>query len=144
MEPSHVLVPLDGSPLADAALTHAFSVFECPVTVLNVVTPLDSEMSEGGVLDLGDTRETAARERADQLIDRAEAQAAAESRTVETAVESGDPAEAILAYADANDVDHIVMGGHSGDPGGLVDRLLGTVVTTVVSNAPITVTVVRT
>ncbi len=48
MEPSHVLVPLDGSPLADAALTHAFSVFECPVTVLNVVTRLDSGMSEGG------------------------------------------------------------------------------------------------
>ena len=143
MEPSHVLVPLDGSPLADAALTHAFSVFECPVTVLNVVTRLDSGMSEGGILDLDGTREAAARERADRLIERAETRAAAENRTIETAVESGDPAEAILTYAEDNDVDHIVMGGHSGDPDGLVERLLGTVVTTVVSNAPITVTVVR-
>ena len=143
MRPSHVLVPLDGSPLADAALTHAISIFECPVTVLNVVTPLDSGMSEGGVLGSEDTRETAARERADRLIDRAEARAAVEGRTVETAVESGDPAEAILAYAETHDVDHIVMGGHGGDPNGLVERLLGTVVTTVVSDAQITVTVVR-
>jgi len=111
MEPSHVLVPLDGSPLADAALTHALSVFECPVTVLNVVTPLDSGMSEGGVLDIGDARETTARERAERLIDRAESRAAAENRTVETAIESGDPAEAILGYAETHDVDHIVMGG---------------------------------
>ncbi len=77
------------------------------------------------------------------MIERAETRAAAENRTIETAVESGDPAEAILTYAEDNDVDHIVMGGHSGDPDGLVERLLGTVVTTVVSNAPITVTVVR-
>jgi len=143
MEPSHVLVPLDGSPLADAALTHALSVFECPVTVLNVVTPLDSGMSEGGVLDIGDARETTARERAERLIDRAESRAAAENRTVETAIESGDPAEAILGYAETHDVDHIVMGGHGGDPDGLVDRLLGTVVTTVVAEASVTVTVVR-
>jgi len=35
------------------------------------------------------------------------------------------------------------MGGHSGDPDGLVERLLGTVATTVVAEAPVTVTVVR-
>jgi nucleotide-binding universal stress UspA family protein len=39
MAPSHVLVPLDGSPLADEALTQALELFDCRVTVLNVVTP---------------------------------------------------------------------------------------------------------
>ncbi|WEL20610.1 Nucleotide-binding protein, UspA family [Halorhabdus sp. BNX81] len=41
---------LDGSPLAQAALEHALAVFECPITVLNVITPLDAGMSEAGVM----------------------------------------------------------------------------------------------
>jgi len=41
-----VLVPLDGSPLADDALTHALAAFDCRVTVPNVVTPLDTGISE--------------------------------------------------------------------------------------------------
>jgi nucleotide-binding universal stress UspA family protein len=139
--PSHVLVPLDGSPLADDALVHALETFDCRVTVLNVVTPLDSGMSEGGVLDGADRRETA-RERAADLSERARGRSAA-GREVETAVETGDPAETILDYAAAADVDHIVMGGHGGPRRGVAARLLGTVATTVVGEAPTTVTVVR-
>ncbi len=48
---SHVLVPLDGSPLADEALTYAMDTFDCRITVLNVVAPLDTGMSERGVLE---------------------------------------------------------------------------------------------
>jgi nucleotide-binding universal stress UspA family protein len=143
MEPSHVLVPLDGSPLADEALTHALSVFDCRVTVLNVVTPVDARMSEGGVLEPGDDRKTEARNRAERLVDRAEDQAAAADRSIESAIETGDPAEAILAYVEDNDVDQVVMGGHGGEVGDLTRRLLGTVATTVVGEAPVTVTVVR-
>jgi nucleotide-binding universal stress UspA family protein len=62
---------------------------------------------------------------------------------VATAVEEGQPAETILDYAVDNDVDHVVMGGHGGDRHELTKRLLGTVATTVVSEAPVTVTVVR-
>ena len=108
MEPTHVLVPLDGSPLSEDALAYALSVFGCQVTVLNVVTPLDAGMSEGGVLELRDERTEPARRRADR-----------------------------------HDVDHIAIGGHGDDPNGLLERLLGTVATTVVAEAPITVTVVR-
>jgi len=143
MEPTHVLVPLDGSPLSEDALAYALSVFGCQVTVLNVVTPLDAGMSEGGVLELRDERIEPARRRADRLIERARSRAAAEGRTIESAVEAGDPAETILSYADRHDVDHIAIGGHGDDPNGLLERLLGTVATTVVAEAPITVTVVR-
>jgi len=143
MEPTHVLVPLDGSPLSEDALAYALSVFGCQVTVLNVVTPLDAGMSEGGVLELRDERTEPARRRADRLIERARSRAAAEGRTIESAVEAGDPAETILSYADRHDVDHIAIGGHGDDPNGLLERLLGTVATTVVAEAPITVTVVR-
>jgi nucleotide-binding universal stress UspA family protein len=143
MEPSHVLVPLDGSPLADDALEHALGTFDCPVTVLNVVTPLDKGMSEGGVLGADDGREAAARDRAEGLVARATRRAEEQDRTIQAAVETGDPADTILAYVDTNDVDHVVMGGHGGASGDLRRRLLGTVATTVVGEAPVTVTVVR-
>ena len=136
-------MPLDGSPLADDALAHALETFDCRITVLNVVTPLDASMSEGGILKPGDERAEEARERANRLVERAGQQAAEVDRTVETAVEAGDPAEAILEYVDATDVDHVVMGGHGG-PQSVSARLLGTVATTVVTQAPVTVTVVRT
>ncbi len=143
MVPSHVLVPLDGSPLASAALEHALAAFDCRVTVLNVVTPLDAAMSEGGLLEPGDDRLTAARDRGDRLIEDAVARADEYDRTIETAVETGDSAETILAYVENNDVDHVVMGGHGGKQGRISRRLLGTVATAVVAEAPVAVTVVR-
>lgn len=143
MHPSHVLVPMDGSPLAEEALEHALAVFDCDVTVLNVITPLDSPLSEGGVLETDDERLVAARDRAEQLIESARSQAELAGREVETVVETGDPAEEILAYVDAHDVDQVVMGGHGGERGRISRRLLGTVATAVVGEAPVTVTVVR-
>ena len=143
MAPAHVLVPLDGSPLADDALVHALDTFDCQVTVLNVVTSLDESMSEGGILEPGADRREGARERAENVIDAAKRRAEEAGRTVETAVETGDPAETILDYVDESDVDHVVMGGHGGERNELARRLLGTVATVVVGEAPVTVTVVR-
>lgn len=143
MEPSNVLVPLDGSPLSDDALTHALETFDCPVTVLNVVTPLDASMSEGGILEPDEERRDEARTRADEIVARATRRAEDAGRSVEVAVETGNPADTILDYVDANDADHVVMGGHGGEPDGLAGRLLGTVATAVVRRAPVTVTVVR-
>jgi len=145
MAPSHVLVPLDGSPLADDALEHALETFDCRVTALNVVTPLDSSMSEGGLLEPGEQRRAEAEERAADLIERVRERVVelGADRRVETAVETGDPAETIVEYAEDHDVDHVVMGGHGGDRSDIGRRLLGTVATTVVGEAPVTVTVVR-
>ena len=139
----HVLVPLDGSPLADDALAHALETFDCRVTVLNVVAPVDTAMSEGGVLEPGADRRQTASQRADRLIERARERAASADRTVESAVETGDPADAILAHVEEHDVDHVVMGGHGGDRSAVARRLLGTVATAVVGEASVTVTVVR-
>ncbi len=143
MAPTHVLVPLDGSPLSDEALSHALETFDCRVTVLNVVTPLDRTMSEGGVLETDEGRVEDARERAEAVVDRARERAAEVDREVETAVETGDPAETILEFVEASEIDHVVMGGHGGERNALARRLLGTVATTVVGEAPVTVTVVR-
>lgn len=143
MEPSHVLVPLDGSPLSDEALEYALSIFDCRITVLNVVTPLDAPMSEGGVLEADEDRLAEARQRSERVIDRAKQAAAERDRTVETAVESGDPAKTIVEFVEGTDVDQVVMGGHGGERGHVARRLLGTVATAVVGEAPVTVTVVR-
>ncbi|RLM57013.1 universal stress protein [Halobellus sp. Atlit-31R] len=143
MAPSHVLVPLDGSPLADDALVHALETFDCPVTVLNVVTPLDSSMSESGVVAPDEERTEDARERAETLVDRAKERAGTPAYDVDVAIETGKPADTILEFAEAHAVDHIVMGGHGGDRHALTRRLLGTVATAVVGDAPVTVTVVR-
>ncbi|MEF8883483.1 MAG: universal stress protein [Halapricum sp.] len=143
MAPEHVLVPLDGSPLADDALAHALETFDCRITVMNVVTPLQSGMSESGIIETDDDRLAGALERADRLVARARDQAAEADRTVETVVETGDPAETILEFVDEHDVDHVVMGGHGGERSSVARRLLGTVATEVVGEAPVTVTVVR-
>lgn len=143
MQPSHVLVPLDGSPLADAALEHALAVFDCQITVLNVVTPLDAPLSEGGVVGASDERIEAAREHAQQVVDRARQRADEIDRTVQTALEIGEPAATILEYVSDNDVDHVVMGAHGEDTHRLTRRLLGTVTTAVIGDSPVTVTVVK-
>jgi len=143
MAPSQVLVPLDGSPLADEALAYALETFDCRITVLNVVAPLDGGMSEGGLLEPDADRKAAADERATNLVDRAAQQANEAGRQVETAVETGDPAETILDYVEGSDVDQVVMGGHGGRKNEIARRLLGTVATAVVSEAPVSVTVVR-
>ncbi len=57
------------------------------------------------------------------------------------AVESSDPAEALLEYARANGVDHIVIGGPPPDMP--LKGILGTVSTKVAVEAPCTVTMVR-
>lgn len=143
MAPSHVLVPLDGSPLAETAFGQALELFDCRVTVLNVVTPIDAAMSEGGILETGDNRLEDARDRADRLVERASSQAAETDRTIKTVVETGYPSDTILGYVAAHDVDHVVMGGHGGERSDTARRLLGTVATSVVGEAPVTVTVVR-
>ena len=143
MTPDHVLVPLDGSPLADDALSHALELFDCRITVLNVVTPLDAGMTEGGILEPDESREREARKRAERLVENAEERAAAADRTVQTVTGTGDPAETILEFVADHDVGHVVMGGHGGERSGIVERLLGTVATAVVSGADVTVTVVR-
>lgn len=143
MAPSHVLVPLDGSPLADKALVHALETYDCEITVLNVVTPMDAGMSESGILEIEEPRRESAIDRAETIIERAMQRATELDRTVDQEVESGDPAETILDFVEEHDIDHVVMGGHGRDGGEIVRRLLGTVATAVVSKAPVTVTVCR-
>ncbi len=143
MQSSHVLVPMDGSPLAEKALRYAIETFECRVTVLNVITPLDSPLSEGGVLESDEERIREAEERAERLIESAKSQTGATDLRIETVIQVGDPTETILEYVETHDIDQVVMGGHGGSESRLARRLLGTVTTAVIGDEPVTVTVVK-
>lgn len=138
-----MLVPLDGSPLSDDALAHALSLFDCPITVLNIVSPLDANMSEGRVIERGETREAAAYEHAEEILSTAKEQVSPEGQELEIVVKTGGPAETILEFVEEHDIDHIIMGAHGHDGGRIKRRLLGTVTTAVVGESPVTVTVVR-
>ncbi len=143
MEPSHVLVPMDGSPLAEEALEHALAVFDCKVTVLNVITPIDSRLSEGEILKIDEERIETAQKRAERLVERASQQAETKDREIDIVVETGSPAETILEYAETHDIDQIVIGSHGSEDNQIARRLFGTVATAVVGEASVPVTVVR-
>ena len=100
-------------------------------------------MIEGGILEPGEQRRESAEERAERIVTLAADRADELGRTIETVVRTGEPAETILEYVADHAVDHVVMGGHGGDRSDIARRLLGTVATSVVGEAPVTVTVVR-
>lgn len=130
-----VLVPIDGSPHADAALEKAFEIFpEAKVDVLHVIQV--TSLSEGteSALDL-------AFEKADEILAGAEESAADQGRDVETTAVEGHAAKSIVSYAEDNDIDHIVMG--SIGRSGVRRLLLGSVAESVVRRAPCDVTLIR-
>lgn len=146
----HVLVPFDGSPQSEKALSHALDLPDTSLTLLTVIDPFDVDpgrfglQSPTGVAGLPgyspewyeQVRE-AARERLEDACERA----ANSGVSCSIAVRMGSPAKQIVAYAEEHDVDGVVMGSHGRS---LVSRvLLGSVAETVVRRSPVPVTVVH-
>ena len=111
----HILVPLDGSPLAEVALAHALALARAcgaEVTLLNSVSPMDEVMvSEGEpvfLADLWKARQQAAQTYLDSVSQRPEWRELKTHRIVENAP----AAEAIVDHARKHAVDVIVMATH--------------------------------
>ncbi len=139
--PGRILVPVDGSEQSLAALEYALDRFPAGrFTVFHAVSlPFAHEDGhDGGVLEgLGD-RLTA---RGESILDRAMRSIEADDVLVETALDRGEPARAIVEYAAAHGFDQIVMGSHGRSlPARIV---LGSVAETVARRAPVAVTLVR-
>lgn len=136
-----VLVAYDGSRPAQQAVEHA--VAEHPdeeLILLRVIEAAEGSTGAGiGLVQerLKELREESAAEVSEDVDDVLDA-ADVEFR-IETAV--GEPAREIVAFAEANDVDHIVIGNHGRD--GVSRVLLGSVAERVVRRAPVPVTLVR-
>ncbi|WP_137291102.1 universal stress protein [Natronorubrum halophilum] len=133
--PRQLLVPMDDSETARAALEHALEVFpNDEITVVHAVD--DLEAGYGGrppaaVGDEGDEPEFFADVRS--IAKRYD-------RPVETTVIEGTSADAILEYADEANVDQIVMG--SEGRSGVSRMLLGSVAEAVTRRSPLPVTIV--
>lgn len=139
--PRRLLVPIDGSPSARDALSHACETFpDAAIVVTYVLTPADSGVGPEGLLTsaadvVGEQRGFAEELFADAI------ETAGADREIETALLAGSPAREIVRYAEEHDIDAIVMGSHGRD--GAARLLLGSVSETVVRRSPVPVTVVR-
>jgi len=141
--PDRVLVPFDGSPLAERALEHAVETFpDATVTALYVIDPIDSLLAvEASGLSVADSWYDDERERAAGLLATASDLAAGYDAEIETVTATGQPVREIVDYAEDHDVDQIVVGSHSRNRVGRA--ILGSVAETVVRRARVPVTVVR-
>jgi len=138
--PMRVLVPVDGSDPADAALEYTLEQFgDEEITALYVVDPVDGATTWGP--GSGDDWLAAAEERAEGLLEEAAARAAGAGVDIETDSTVGRPARTIVEYADEEGFDHIVVGSHGRE--GISRVLLGSVAETVVRRSSVPVTVAR-
>jgi nucleotide-binding universal stress UspA family protein len=138
--PARVLVPFDGSDPAKAALEYAVGQYpDAEISAVYAVYPPE-EVTEQTEDAPGKIENWASHldEHTEEVIHAAEQWV---DRSIDTDAISGDPAQAIVGYAEEHDTDQIVMGSHGRD--GLSRLIMGSVAETVVRRAPASVTVVR-
>jgi nucleotide-binding universal stress UspA family protein len=147
----HILVPIDGSDLSKATVTHAVCFARDVtgrVTFLYVmkdypVSLLHSEADDDSVDPVAPNDFTdAMRTHADRILQSARAEAEASGVAVDSiAVTNDEPHKAIIDAAISRQADVIFMGSHSRR--GLAGLLLGSVTQKVLSNSKIPVLVYR-
>jgi nucleotide-binding universal stress UspA family protein len=138
-----VLVPLDGSLLAEGAIRHAFAIAEsagAELTLLYVVEPISDLLTMNGHALYVDEQLEGRTASAREYLDRARHRIAGRDVKVHVAVESGPPAEKILDHARAESVDLIVMATHGRS--GVKRWLLGSVANKVLQRAEVPVLLV--
>ena len=135
-----ILVPTDGSPASDAAITHAIDLaerYDARLHALYVVDGAAYSTLEAGSEIVLEALESEGKE-ATKRVAQAATDAGVDSETVVT---SGTAYRSIIDYAEENDIDMIVMGTH-GRKG--IDRyLLGSVTERVVRTSDVPVLTVR-
>jgi nucleotide-binding universal stress UspA family protein len=141
-----VLVPMDGSKLAECVVEHVKSIAtgcQVPtVVLLRVVEPialhgyLPREMAEGAYRDARETAEVQAKDYLNEMAERLKAEGIA----VDTDITDGLPADEILSYAEEKGVDLIIMSTHG--KSGVSRWFSGSVAEKVVSQSLIPVLVV--
>lgn len=138
---THILVPMDSSPLAERALEHALEMYpRARITVLYVIDHIEQSYSARALLGTEELRKRG-EERADEIFETAADIADEYDATVETRTVFGDASRQIVSYAEEHDVDQIVIGSHGRSA---VSRLiLGDVAKDVVRRATVPVTIVR-
>lgn len=137
-----VLVPIDGSPHADAALEYACTALaDAEITVLFVLDPFGYYEERDRFPDHLDDWYTNLEKRADRLFQEATEHAGEHGVELQTATERGRPDRVIVAYAAENGFDAIVIGAHGRRD--IAGVLLGSTAEKVTRRSQVPVTVVR-
>jgi nucleotide-binding universal stress UspA family protein len=138
----HILLTLDGSPLAEQAVPHAVihaEYFGAELTLLKVLPPLHRE--PGGSLAATRRAEETTEDMAQEYLESVAAPIRERGISVEVVIINGRPYEEIVRFAEEKQVKLLVMStrGHSG-----VSRwLLGSIVDRVVRGATVPVLLVH-
>lgn len=137
---SRVLVPMDGSEMAQEALQYALDVHsKADITVLTIVGEPSPMMGQATAIAIADDPREKAEAMAESVLDRAHELAAERDVEIDTAIGFGHPARGIIERSKSFDA--VVLGSHGGS---VSDRLIiGNVAETVFNHAPVPVTVVR-
>lgn len=139
---STILLPLDGSPLAEQALPHAAALaehFQSKLILLKVLVPLDKNLS----LPPGAVKraEAATRELANQYLDRVAARIQDKGFPITTVTMPGRPHEKIVQFAEIEPVDIVVM--CTRGQSGLSRWLMGSVADRVARSVNVPVLLIR-
>jgi nucleotide-binding universal stress UspA family protein len=140
----HILVPLDGSVIAERALEQALPLARlsgAEVTLLEVVPPLDQVIERNAHPIFVDEQWEARRSRALRYLRGIARQDALSGVKVRVVVELGPVAETILDYAARHAADAIVIATHG--LSGIKRWVLGSVAQKVLAGADRTVVLVR-
>src|SRR5262245_9097470 len=124
----HILVPLDGSPLAESALPHAVALalaFNSQLTLLRVV---DQSAASQSVDPLDWHIE---KTEADSYLDSVTARLQARNIAIEKVLLEGRPTSLIVDFAKSRNVDLVVLSAHG--KSGLNDGSLGSVVQKIIN-----------
>jgi nucleotide-binding universal stress UspA family protein len=137
--PAHVLVPFDGTPQSEAALSFAATEWpDAALTLLYVVDPVTAGFTQRALPGSSEAWYADARETAREQFDAARELV---GRPVDTRIEVGGPARTIVDVASDAPFDHVVLGSHGRE--GVSRILLGSVAEGVVRRSPVPVTIVR-
>lgn len=139
-----ILVPLDGSPLAEAALAHAQALahqFGSELVLLRVVVSPYAIVAPDLVLVGQDANQDLVHRQTEQYLKEVAGRLAAQGVKVRTLTCEGPVAEAILDHARAQCADMIVMSTHG--RGGVSRWVYGSVADRVLQAAPCPVLLLR-
>ncbi|WP_436343841.1 universal stress protein [Natronorubrum sp. FCH18a] len=134
-----ILVPVDGSDSATAALDHALEIagdHDATVTLLYV-----ADTNEPSQTRLGTNVVDVLEREGDEIVSDARERAADSDVPATTDVVQGVPHDAIVDYAETKDVDLVAMGTHA--RGSLERYVVGSVAERIVNAAPMPVLTVR-
>jgi nucleotide-binding universal stress UspA family protein len=139
---NRIILPLDGSEIAQCAMPYALALADAaraPLTLLQVVPRARAAMESALRYDAAE--EAAALDRCGEALDAVAESLRTASRIVDVYVTVGDPAEEIIRYADRSGSDLIAMATHG--KGGALRWAFGSVARKVLTGASVPTLIAR-